>query len=119
MRISTRHSFTMRLLLCLLAALLLALPSTALARGVKVPTRAFAPGHVHGKAKPKRGKQRHVAPQRVIVHPVAHKAPKRPVRPARPARPIGSATLEGQKPTTAPAPVAAAPAAAAPAPAPV
>src|SRR4029079_26964 len=90
MRISTRHSIVLRLLLCIVAALLLALPSTALARGVKTPTRAFHPVKPVKKAKPKRGARRH-APQRVVIRPHVHRVTHRPVRrttrPATHARP--------------------------------
>src|SRR5205085_9821330 len=68
MRINSRHPIVARLVLCVFAALLLALPSTALARGVKAPTRAFHPAKTHAKAKPKRGHRRH-APQRVVLRP--------------------------------------------------
>src|SRR6187399_3553421 len=109
MRINLRHSLSTRLVLLVVAALVLALPSTALARGVAAPTRASVTPH--GKAKPKRGKKRN-APQRILVRPLAKKPSRRPAHPARPA---ASATPKGHTPTTA-APVAAPPAAAAPIP---
>jgi serine protease AprX len=109
MRINLRHSLSTRLVLLVVAALVLALPSTALARGVAAPTRAFVTPH--GKAKPKRGKKRH-APQRILVRPLVKKPSRRPAHPARPA---ASAMPKGHTPTIA-APVAASPAAAAPIP---
>jgi hypothetical protein len=53
MRLNSRRSPSARLVLLVVGALLLALPSTALARGIKAPTRASV--KPHGKAKPKRG----------------------------------------------------------------
>src|SRR5581483_3921490 len=106
MRISTRHSHTVRLLLCLVAAILLALPPAALARGIETPARGSAPAPAHSKTK--RAKKR-PTPQRVTVHPLAHRTAKRPTKSAHPA----TATRQ-----TAPAPAPASPPASVPTPAP-
>src|SRR5581483_9994073 len=107
MRISTRHSLTARLALCLAAALLLALPPAALARGIEAPSRGSAPAPAH---KAKRAKKRH-APQRVAVHPLTRRAVKRPAKATQPTR-------QNQTPAPAVSPAAGAAPAPAPEPAP-
>src|SRR5713101_1753518 len=98
MRISTRHSPSLRLLLSIAAVVLLALPATALARGVSAPTRVTAPTrsfHPAKAAKPKKAKKR-PAPQHVVIKPLAHGPAKK--APKKPAKPTGSAPQRGHKP---------------------
>ncbi len=110
MQIFTRHNPSVRLLLCLIAAFLLLVPSTALARGVKAPSRAFAapaksakPTAKARKAGAKRAKAKKA---RAARGDQAHSGEAREEgdeeddAKATVALPIGSATLEGQKPTT-------------------
>ena len=101
---SSRRSPALRFVLFLLTALIVLVPSSALAHPVVEPSRAFA------------------KPGTSIKHPA--RTTNHNTRPAKSSavRPIGSATLEGQKPTASQQPAPTAPAlapAAAPASAPV
>ncbi len=131
MGIFTRPPVSLRLLVCLAVSLVLALPAGALARSTR-PARAFAPAKAlkaHASTKKASTKaaqkkaaqktrrrsraeegraedeeaQKKAAQQRVVTRAIPEKAARQQ------ARPIGSATLEGQKPTAPQQPVVAPP----------